>query len=219
MKEYANDSDLTMLEKELANVKEISNADYKKMGQFIFVHYNGYAPKKVPVRFRINPSKYGRGDITSSIDMEYPTFKLRYHHIAYAKVNINGNSYITDIVEPIDRIAVVDLMDRIGGIWAKMIARRIAKYVASQVAGSATGDKTFALLGNLASNLSEQADLRSWRVIPAEIGMVPISLPLGTYNATITFHSLSGAILDKTTINNIKISPNKKVFKMYRTVR
>ncbi len=219
MKEYANDSDLTMLEKELADVKEVPNSEYKKMGQFIFVHYNGYAPKKVPVRFRINPSRYGRGDITSSIDMEYPTFRLRYHHIAYAKININGNTYITDIVEPIDRIAVVDLMDRIGGIWAKMIARRIAKYAASQVAGAATGDKTFALLGNFASNLSEQADLRSWRIIPAEIGMVPISLPPGTYNATVTFHSLSGAILDKTTINNIKISPNKKVFKMYRTVR
>lgn len=219
MKTYARDDDLAKLEKELSDVKEISTTDYKKMGQFIFIHYNGYAPKKVPVRFRINPSKYGHGDISSSIDMEYPSFRLRYHRIAYAKVNINGNSYITDIVEPIDRIAVVDLMDRIGGIWAKMIARRIGKYIASQVAGAATGDKTFALLGNLVSNLSEQADLRSWRIIPAEIGMVPISLPPGTYNATITFHSLSGMILDKTVINNIKISPNKKVFKMYRTIR
>jgi len=219
MKEYANNSDLTMLEKELVDVKEIPNYEYKKMGQFIFVHYNGYAPKKVPVRFRIYPSRYGRRDISSTIDMEYPTFKLRYHHIAYAKVNINGNTYITDIVEPIDRIAVVDLMDRIGGIWTKMITRRIAKYLASELAGKAAGDSTFALIGNIASNISEQADLRSWRILPAEIGMVPISLPPGTYNAVITFHSLSGSILDKTTINNIKISPNKKVFKMYRTIR
>ena len=217
MKEYANDSDLSRLEKELADVKSISNSEYKKMGEFVFVHYNGYAPKKVPVRFGINAKRYK--NLSTSIQMEYPTFRLRHHNIAYAKVNINGQTYMTDIVQPIDRIAVVDLMDRIGGIFAKMIARRIAKYVASQAAGAATGDKTFALLGNILSNASEQADLRSWRIIPAEIGMVPIVLPAGTYDATITFHSVSGAILEKTTINGINISTNKKVFKMYRTVR
>jgi len=217
MKKYARSGDLQKLEKELANIEEVTEAEYQKMGQFVFVHYNGYAPKKVPIRFSINPRNHR--NLTTSIHMEYPTFKLRYHEVAYAKVSINGQTYTTDIVQPIDRIAVVDLMDRIGGIFAKMVARRVAKYIASQASGAATEDKNVALFANIASNISEQADLRSWRILPAEIGMIPISLPEGTYSAKVTFHSISGRVLETTTINDIKISPNKKIFKTYRTVR
>jgi long-chain fatty acid transport protein len=45
------------------------------------------------------------------------------------------------------------------------------------------------------------------------------ALPAGTYDASITFHSISGSVLERTTMKNIKISPNKKVFKMYQTIR
>ena len=219
MKEYVRDIDLNRFEQEFKNIPQISNDEFKKKGQFVFIHYNGYAPKKVPVRFKIDPTKYGRGDLTQVITMEYPTFQLRSHRIAYAQININNQIYRTEIVEPIERIAVIDLMDRIGSIFTKMILRRITKYLASKFAGAAANDKTVELLGNLASNLSERADLRSWRVLPAEISKAPILLPPGKYNATITFHAFNGFVIDRIYFNDIIIKPGQKVYKIYRTDR
>ncbi len=216
MNEYANDADRTKLEEELKDVSSMDVKEYNKQGQFVFVHYNGYAPKKIDKKFKIQ--KGHQKDLADDIYMAYPEFQTRKHVIAYAEVSISGQKYKTDVVQPIEAIALIDLKEHMKRIWEKAIARRITKYIASQAAGAVTGDKTWAAIGNLASNLSEQADVRSWRLLPAQIGMSTITLAPGKYDVSVSFHSSTGAVIESTSYK-IEVEAGKKVFKWFRTVK
>ncbi|MBN2693049.1 hypothetical protein JXR93_00175 [bacterium] len=224
--EYANDADLKVLKKELATVNPVKLKDYQKQGQFVFVHYNGYAPKKVERTFKIQ--RGSQKDLTQDIYMAYPEYVKRTKRIAYAQISINGQTYKTDIVQPIEKIAFIDLKEKLKRIWTKMVVRRVAKFIASELAKGNQNKQTpeqrqnNQFLGNVlhaASNLSEQADLRSWRFLPAEIGMTTISLAPGKYNVDITFHASNGAIIDKTTLTEVEVKAKEKTFKWYQTVR
>lgn len=217
--EYASSADLPSIQRELGAYKQrvLPTADYAKKGQLVFIHYNGYAPRKKTASFTIRKGRYGQKRLKDIIHMAYPIFKLRKHRVAYATVSVNEEIHRVELVEPIDRIAIIDLKDRLGRIWQKMIVRRVVKYLASEVAGKASGDKTLGAIFHLASNLSEQADLRSWRVIPAEIGMIPITLEPGTYNATMTLYSRHGTVIQSIPFNNLEVKSGQKLFKLYRS--
>ncbi len=216
--EYANDADLNMLKKELTSVNPKNLKDYQKEGQLVFVHYNGYAPKKVERTFKIQ--RGSQKDLTQDIYMAYPEYVSRTKRVAYAQVSINGETFKTDVVQPIDKIAFIDLKERMKRIWTKMIIRRVAKFVASEVAGgSKKNDSGLGDLLHLASNISEQADVRSWRFLPAEIGMSTISLAPGKYDINITFHASNGAVIDRTTLSGVEVKAKEKTFKWYQTVR
>ena len=126
MYDYASKKNIIPLKKELEYVTPNKN---KKQGRFIFTHYNGYAPKKVKKIFRIIPSRYNRRDIKRDLFMSYADFQVRNHEITYAKVFVNGTEYKTDLVQPIDRIAIRNLKDRLKRYWRVLISNRINEFL------------------------------------------------------------------------------------------
>jgi len=241
MVRYATDDDLSKLKIELQDVKTQSLGKYKKRGRFLFILYNGYVPKKVSKSVYIDPRDYKIS--YDRISMNYPTFQRRYHQISYAKVFINNSLYKTEVVHPIEVIAIRDLNDRLKREFPGMVLKKVNRLRAEKILGkkevkkeidrncsyilgrrtcnysSFTNSDTFGY-GNLASIPAvDQADLRSWRFLPAEIDLADISLTPGKYNVRIEFYSKNGHLIDKTVFNSVNIEAEKEVFKWYRTTR
>ena len=126
---YATNEDKEILDRELNNIR-LDN----KNGKFVFIHYNGYAPKKVKKIFTINPRRFGRSDIRRNILMGYADFKMREHTIKYAKVFVQGEEYKTELVHPISRIAIRNLRDRLKRSWSRMVRSRISRYLSDKSA-------------------------------------------------------------------------------------
>jgi hypothetical protein len=130
------------------------------------------------------------------------------------------------LMEDIASIAVLNLENRINRIKAKAIARATTKYLASAAAGKAVEEGHGALAGmltkmaaNIASMATEQADVRNWRLLPAEIRIGRIIVPAGDYSGSIRFVSSGGAVLYSRRIPPFSVREKEKKFFTYRTLR
>ena len=243
MPKYASSADIDFLQRELADV---ITENSKNKGRFVFVHYNGFAPKKEENSKRLYPRDYDpNSTYQNRILLEYPVFKIRKHRISYAKVYINNTIYRTELVQPIDRIAIRDLKDRLIRDFPRMIAtkllrmktedtlknnstRKVCRYNRytrkrdCEYRTRRNSNKSFGW-GNVAAMAlkasSDKADLRSWRLLPAEIQLADIILDPGVYNIKIEYCDNNGYTLQESKFDNVTIEKNKETFKWYRTVR
>lgn len=167
----------------------------------------------------------------------FPKFVTSDSQISYAKVDIytvpvstNEFSYLvssvdTFIVEDIDSIAIKSLEDRIASIRIKSIARATIKYVLSRAISAELEQKTkdeftkwlAKKAVQVASTATEKADKRSWRTLPKNINFAVENLPPGTYKLELKFYNNANQKILSKTIDNIKITKNKKTFVTIRT--
>jgi uncharacterized protein len=96
-----------------------------------------------------------------------------------------------DVAAPLGASALVsaavrqDFEQERAGMLARAIVRASAKMVVTRQVEKTVGEKEEAagrvlgMLTNLGTALLEQADTRSWHLLPAEIGLVRLSLPAG----------------------------------------
>jgi len=207
------------------NVLFISPIEKKSLAEILFVHYNGLGPVKVEAFFLVPmPDNYVTG-------IAYPEFEKRRYRISNSKIYLenlsNSRSYIfeTKLMEDIASIAVMNLKNRINRIKAKAIARATAKYIASRQAYKAAtrqGDELLGLLVKTASQVaslaSEQADVRHWRLLPAEIRFGRILIPPGEYKGRIDFVDSNRAVVISKQIQDFTVKKREKKFFMFRTV-
>ena len=78
-------------------------------------------------------------------------------------------------------------------------------------------------LENLSNNCSyifesEQADVRQWRLLPAEIRVERILIPPGEYKGRIDFVDSNRAVVISKQIQNFTLKKREKKFFMFRTV-
>jgi len=162
----------------------------------------------------------------------YPKFVKRDYRISHGEVILRnpktGTSYsfTTALMEDIASIAVVNLENRINRIKAKAVARATTKYLASAAASKAVGERHGALAGvltkmttNIASMATEQADVRHWRLLPAEVRIGRIIIPAGDYSGSIRFIGRGGSGIHAKQIPLFSIRENEKRFFTYRTLR
>lgn len=129
-------------------------------------------------------------------------------------------------VEPVR--ASADLSDAVirdfqaerAAIVARTIARGITKVLLSTKMESELAEKDetagriAGLLGNVGTALLEQADTRSWHLLPGSIGMTRLRLPAGTHALSIP--DPAGSALD---LGQVEVAPGKVVFVVGRTFR
>ena len=96
------------------------------------------------------------------------------------QVMVDGKIYDGDEVESVSAIARQSLEDKKGRVLAKTIARAVAKELLAREA-----ENKYGAWGGLAARavgmISEQADIRLWSTLPAEIEASIIPLPVGSY--------------------------------------
>jgi hypothetical protein len=213
------------IQNEYNDVLFINPIEKKSLAEIFFIHYNGLGPVKVEAFFPVPmPDNY-------VAKIAYPEFNKRRYRVSNSRIYLEnlstGRSYIfeTELMEDIASIAVMNLKNRINRIKAKAIARATAKYLTARQAYKAAKRQGGELLGLLvqaasqaASWASEQADVRHWRLLPAEIRVGRILIPPGEYKGRIDFVDSNRAVVISKQIQNFTVKKREKKFFMFRTV-
>jgi hypothetical protein len=200
-------------------------SEKRGMAEVFFIHYNGIGPEKVEDSFITTmPDGY-------VMKMAFPRFVKKNFRISHGEITLRNQEqcplgpFPTVLMEDIGAIATTNLDNRINRIRAKAVARATTKYLASKAAEKAAKDQggDFAglfvkLAANVASVATEQADIRHWRLLPAEIRVGRTVLPPGEYSGEIDFVDSSGAILGSKVLEPFSVRAGEKKFCIFRTL-
>lgn len=198
------------------NIPFKNKGEISELGTLYFIFYNGFAPYKEEVALEVvHPLKKN----VDAIRIALPKFVKRPPRIKNAEIVIKGNNNelraYTELSEDISEIAARSLNDRYPKIIAKTIARFIAKEIAKIGAEKSVGGEAGRLIGigaSIAAFLTEKADLRSWRLLPAEIQTQRIFLAPGTYEVEIIFKNNYGGIIGRKLLSDVAIERGKIKF-------
>ncbi|MBW1717158.1 MAG: hypothetical protein JRJ77_15280 [Deltaproteobacteria bacterium] len=195
------------------------------MAEVLFVHYNGLGPEKVENSLVV-PMPDG-----FLVKIAYPIFVKRSYQISHGQITLSnmgsGKSchFPTVLMEDVTSIAITNLENRINRIKAKAIARATTKYLLSKQAEKSAEERGGVMAGllvkmtaNIASAATEQADVRHWRLLPAEIRVGRAVIAPGTYRGKIDFVDARGAVMGSREIPPFSVKKKEKRFFMFRTL-
>ncbi len=165
------------------------------LGSVLVVAYAGRGPIKEEIRSTVTVPD--AGGILHTFQIALPRFVSRasperfYRITALSDADTVESS--TELAEDITAIASKSLKDRLGLIYLKSGGRALLKFIAAEKAKSKIKDvsenKVGSFLGSLAVDVvvgaTEQADVRTWRTLPAEIQLARFELPPGNYTMNV----------------------------------
>ena len=220
------DQELSELQARYPHVKHMNPAVKQNMAEVYFIQYNGMGAEKTE-KFWIVPMPDGY-----IAKIAYPVFEKRSYEISHAVVTLKRSGpgtihrFNSRLMEDISALAEMNLENRILRIKAKAIARATSKYALTKVASKEAqkeGGNLAGLLvqaaGNIASFATENADVRHWRLLPAEIRVGRVVVPPGKYTVTVDFIGKSGTTLASKEINAFMVLRGDKKFIIQRTTQ
>jgi hypothetical protein len=140
-------------------------------GEWILFYHDGVVSNKQESRFTLyTPEIDG---LVSIVMPKYPPYQYRPRHLSLR----SGERWQrTDIVENIEKRAREDLDDKNAALLTAATTRAIAKY---HVQKGASDQNDFAgFLATVLTLASEQADLRSWNMLPSSIQIARTTAPV-----------------------------------------
>jgi uncharacterized protein len=171
-------------------------APRKGKGEIIVLYENGISPIK-----REHPSFH-------SIPKFYPRFNSSYA----AAVEVNGKVQAkTAVLHDIESTAISNLDEKYAGIIAKKVAGLVAKEAIGYTVARTTNSPLLGLAAKLALYMTDQADTRSWNLLPRDLQVARVVVEPGTY--TVKVIPEGGAPLPEKTI---QVKKGKKVFVNFR---
>lgn len=190
-----------------------------------FIHFNGRGAKKIErYLFVPMPDKY-------VVKLAYPEFQeqkssIKRFRILLTDTESKKNFQISSqLMEDISAIAKLNLKNRMGRITAKAVARVTAKYLLAKEAekkAEKEGDKNLAKILRFTSQTymvaSEIADIRHWRLLPAEIQVGRSQLPAGDYEGTIFFLNSSGQTVTTRPLAPFSVSAGETKLVTFQTL-
>jgi len=175
----------------------------KHKGEIIVIYENGISPMKRP-----NPSF-----------QSLPKFYPRYNPVSFAAVEVNEKEVgRTAILENIEATAIENLDEKYGGLIAKKAAGLLVKAGIGYMVAQQTRDTGLGILAGLLLNAADQADLRSWYLLPRDLQIFRIPVDPGFYTVRVRPHG-DWPIRDwEGAEKKIQVSADSKVFVNFRYV-
>ncbi len=168
----------------------------KKEGEVVVILENGKAPLKHPSeQFRL-----------------VPVFLRRFYTSQYGWLSSEGKRVKTYPLFDIERTAIKELDNRLGGIIAKKVAGVVVKQAAAVAVEKATKSEAAGLLTALLLHGTDSADTRSWTTLPAKLQVARLTLPAGRHEVRLDMVSTGGTAK----VWNVDVKPGSLQFLHYR---
>lgn len=182
----------------------------------------GSAPWYVD-RYRSNIYDYRPGHYRSDFDLDhvlrfaFPRLEQKPSAITHCEVVLPDGRRIP--AEPALDLAAVcreDFDHRLPKILLKSVARAIAKESARKAADK-KGDG-WGLLVNIFGAVTEQADTRSWLLLPARIDVARVSIPPGPTRVVVRYLDDAGRVVDEQSLQ-LTCRDGRTEFAQFRSFR
>jgi hypothetical protein len=166
------------------------------LGEIVVIYENGISPKKYP-----NPAF-----------RTLPKFYPRFNPVRGAAVIVNGQPTVnTFVLDDIEQKAIENLDEKYGGMIAKKIGGIVAKEAVGDVVANETHSEILGALTKLAFYASDQADVRSWNLLPRDLQMARIQIAPGSYQVHVA--PFGGPMSPDRTV---QVAAGQKVFVDFR---
>jgi uncharacterized protein len=169
--------------------------------EIIVLYENGISPVKRP-----NPQF-----------TQVPRFFPRSNPVSGAKIEVSGSGQSlegsTFVLHDIESTAIFNLEEKYGALVAKKLAGIVAKEVVGNQVEKATDSKFLGFLTKLALYASDQADVRSWNLLPKDLQVARFTVNPGTYQVKAIPIGV-GALQEKT----VQVASGKKIFVCFRFI-
>jgi len=129
------------------------------------------------------------------VSLALPSYPQSNYVKKSLSLNFGGQHYLTATLEDIETLMREDLDDESALTYSIALARMIAKVEMVQSAGQQNG--SLGLLMNIATLLTESADIRSWNMLPSSIQIARFTLPQGQYPLPLAYYSGSTQMEEK----------------------
>lgn len=173
-------------------------------GEVIVLFENGISPIKRP-----NPR-------WNSIPKFYP----RSNPVTHAEVELNGKVVgPTARLHDIERTAIENLEEKYGGMIAKKVGGVVAKEVVANQIENRTNSPVLGAIARVAFYASDQADLRSWYLLPKDLQIARFAVDPGVYKVRLLpTRGPAGAPAGAppTVEKEIRVEAGRKVFVNFR---
>jgi uncharacterized protein len=175
---------------------EAKRAASKGKGEIIVLYENGISPIKRP-----NPQF-----------RTLPRFFPRPNPVTHAKVLIDGaEKGVTAPLHSVETTAIANLDEKYGGMIAKKLAGVVAKEVVGDQVAKHTDSPLLGALVKLGLYASDQADVRSWNLLPRDLQIQRVAVDPGTH--VVTLHPVGAGPLPPKTI---AVKAGQKIFVNFR---
>jgi len=209
-------------------------ATYRQSARLIVIWENGLTPYKVAKNFRWysglddwdddwddwgddddHHDDNDDDDIECYVKFSFAEFVPRVNLLASASVSAGGVTRSLELAENVAQIAQKNLNDRRLRAVAQAISRNLLKCVAQE---SISDDHWFWkwLLFGL-TEVSEQADVRHWFLLPADIHITQLVLPPGTTDVELTYFDAAGKQVKQSRLEQINLQAGQTKFIIQRT--
>ena len=216
---FMGEEQLQLVRQNFPHLHHPSLAERRELAEVYSLHFNGRAPVKMEEQIFLPLTD---GYIAN---VAFPRYQRIPEQIAEASLHArsleDNHVYQSEFVlaEPIDSIAIENLENRQARILAKTTIRATAKFLAVKV-GEAMMQTEEGILpglivagvGNLLVITSEQADLRSWRTLPAEILISKLTIPPGSYRFWAERTDNSGSLINRLDLGTRQLQAGDMVF-------
>lgn len=183
--------------------------------EVVFILNNGLGPTVHENNIRVaNPTYDPRNPKSIAMfSLAVPKFVKRSLPVDHVVLSSGSSSEPSEIVEDVNVIAEKSFNDRLPTIIARGVARLVVKKAAEvEVNKQNQGNAAVALFSAVASNASERADTRSWSLLPGNIQMVRLPLPVGKHDVTATYYASNGNVLATREFKGVEVMPGRKSF-------
>jgi hypothetical protein len=196
----------------------------EKEAEVYVIHYNGKAPVKVEETI-IVPLPDGH-----VIKIAFPRYEERPRNICSSVICASTGAgkpiyrSRSVLAEHIGRIAMKNLENRKVRVKAKAVARAAAKYVSGKTVSDKIRKRQGDMAGLFADILTtavavatEQADLRCWRTLPAEIRVAKLVVKPGDYRITAECLGRRGSVVRRLDAGRYTLEAGDKRFIIFHT--
>jgi hypothetical protein len=174
--------------------KFLGSRESKNRSEIVVIYENGISPEKLP-----NPYYHS-----------IPMFVRRHNPVEDAEVYLDGEAQgKTQVLFDVEQIAIQNLEEKFAGIIAKKVAGAVAKEAVSYGLGQATQSREVQGIARLIFYLADQADLRSWKLLPKDFQVLRVPATPGVH----TIQIQAGREKREKTV---QVEPGKKVFVSFR---